>query len=56
MENVISEEIANKEIQKWLDFKNVSPRKRNTKETDKIIFQINGYQLCLSNPFYYDIM
>jgi hypothetical protein len=33
MENVISEEIANKEIQKWLDFKNVSPRKRNTKET-----------------------
>lgn len=33
MENVISEEIANKDIQKWLDFKNVSPRKRNTKET-----------------------
>ncbi len=29
---VISEEIAKKEIEKWLDFKNVSPRKRNKKE------------------------
>ena len=30
--NAISEEIAKKEIEKWLDYKNVSPRKRNKKE------------------------
>ena len=33
MENQVSEELATKEVSKWLDFKNVSERKRNKKET-----------------------
>ena len=33
MENQVSEELATKEVAKWLDFKNVSERKRNKKET-----------------------
>lgn len=37
MENFISEKIATEEINKWLDHKNVSPRKRNKKETKQQI-------------------
>ena len=33
MENFVSEEIAKKEVSKWLDHKNVSQRKREKKET-----------------------
>lgn len=45
MENVINEEMAKVEIEKWLDFKNVSKRKRKQKEIKSNIETIT-YAIC----------
>ena len=34
MENAIAQEIAEKDVQKWMDFKNLKPRKREERQAN----------------------
>ena len=55
MENVISEELAKKEVLKWMDFKNLKPRKREERkdEIETIVEAICDGDLILDKDCFF---
>lgn len=53
MSNVVSEEIAKKEVEKWMDFKNLKQRKRDERESEieTIVESICDGDLTLDKEF-----
>ena len=53
MENAIAQEIAEKDVQRWMDFKNLKPRKREERqaEIETIIESICDGDLILDKEF-----